>query len=43
MINSSTKQCFKKDIRILKIQGNSKYFKQNGDSNCEDCYILDPI
>ena len=27
----------------MKIQGNSKYCKQHGDSNCEDCYILGPI
>ena len=28
---------------IFKIQGNCKYFKQHGDSNCEDCYIFGPI
>ena len=27
----------------MKIQGNSKYCKQHGDSNCEDCYIFGPI
>ena len=43
MIKSSNKKHFKKDIHILKIQGNSKYCKQHGDSNCEDCYIFSPI
>ena len=36
MIKSSNK----KDIHILKIQGNNKYCKQHGGSNCEDCYIF---
>ena len=40
MIKSSNKKRFLKNINILKIQGNSKYCKQHGDSNCEDCYIL---
>ena len=43
MIKSSNKKHFKKDIHILEIQGNSKYCKQHGDSNCEDCYIFSPI
>ena len=40
MIKNSNEKRFKKDIYILKIQGNSKYCKQHGVSNCEDCYIL---
>ena len=43
MIKSSNKKHFKKDIHILKIQGNSKYCKQHGDSNCGDYYIFGPI
>ena len=43
MIKSSNKKRFQKDAHILKIKRNSKYCKQHGDSNCEDCYIFDPI
>ena len=43
MIKSSNKKRFKRDIHILKIQRNSKYCKQHGDSNREDCYIFSPI
>ena len=43
MIKSSNKKHFKKDIHILKIQGNSKYCKQHGDLNCGDYYIFGPI
>ena len=43
MIKGSNKNCFKRDIHILKIQRNSKYCKKHGDSNCEDCYIFGPI
>ena len=43
MINSSNKKSFKKDIHILKVQGNSKYCKQHGDSNCKDCYLFGTI
>ena len=37
------KRLKKKDMHILKIQGNSKYCKQQGNWNCEDCYIIGPI
>ena len=40
MIKSSNKKRFKKDIHILKIQGNGKYCKHHGDSNYENCYIF---
>ena len=43
MIKSSNKKRFKKDIHILKIQGNTNYCKQHEDSNCKECYIFDPI
>ena len=42
MIKSSNKKRFKKDIHILKIQGNSKYCKRHGDSNWEYSYISGP-
>ena len=42
MIKSSNK-CFKKDTHILKIQGNSKYCKHHGDSNCQDLHICSNI
>ena len=40
MITSSNKKDFKKDIHILKVQGNSKYCKQHGDSKCN---VFGPI
>ena len=43
MIKSSNKKSFKKDIHILKVQGNSKYCKQHGDSKYKDCYVFGPI
>ena len=43
MVKSSTKKHFKKDIPILKIQRNSKYHNQHGDSNFENYYLLGPI
>ena len=43
MIKSSNKKSFKKNIHILKVQGNSKYCKQHGDSNFKDWYDFGPI
>ena len=43
MRKSSNKKLFKKVIHVLKIQGNSEFCKQHGDSNCEDCYIFGRI
>ena len=43
MIKSSNKKSLKKNIHILKVQGNSKYCKQHGDSNFKDWYDFGPI
>ena len=43
MVKSPSKKCFKKDIPILKIKGNSKYCNQHKDSNCVQYSLFGPI